>query len=225
MNSVRLYYIKYQGESDPAQIDELLMDQWLSELSSQKRQSVQRLLNHSDRMTSLFALRLLKMCAQDESIDNFKLCDVQYPDKGKPVWKNNNCFFDFNISHSNGLILIAVSKTVKVGVDVEKIRELKRLSFKMVMLPEEITRIKETPCLFFDLWSKKEAVVKAADTAGVSRMRDIKLNEDEAILDEKKWCLKNVSLNDQLDPQYAIYLATSEPVAELIIKGVSIDEL
>jgi len=222
MNSVRLYYIKHQGENDLAQIDQLLMNQWLSELSLQKKASIQRLLHNSNQMISLLGLRLLKMCAQDEGVNDFQLSDVQYPDTGKPYWTKNNAYnFDFNISHSDNLILIAVSKTVKVGVDVEKVRELKRLNFKMVMLPDELTDIHEAPSLFFDLWSKKEAVVKAADTAGLARMRDVKLSKNQAILDETAWYLKSIDLDDQ----YAIHLATSESVDELIIKNIPVNKL
>jgi len=86
MNSVRLYYIKHQGESDLAQIDSLRMEQWLSELSIHKQASIQRLLHYQNRVTSLLALRLLSLCAQDEGIRDFKLSDVQYPDTGKPLW-------------------------------------------------------------------------------------------------------------------------------------------
>lgn len=230
MNSVRLYYIRHNGESDLAQLDKESVGQWSSELSIQKQASVQRLVHNSNRMTSLLGSRLLKMCTQHENIDNFRLSDVQYPDTGKPFWKNNNnSFFDFNISHSGNLILIAVSKTLKVGVDAEKVRELKRLTFKKVMLPEELIQIHETPDLFFELWSKKEAVVKAADTAGLARISDVFLKENQAVLDETNWCLKRIDLDerddDRCDDKYAIHLATSEPVDELIIKHISIDEL
>ena len=229
MNSVRLYYIMHNGESDLAQINKESVSQWLSELSMRKRTSVQRLVHNSNRMTSLLGSRLLKMCVQHENIDNFRLSDVQYPLTGKPFWKNDNFFFDFNISHSGNLILIAVSKTLKVGVDAEKVRELKRLTFKKVMSSEELTQIHEKPGLFFELWSKKEAVVKAADTAGLARISDVSLKEGQAVLDETKWCLKRIDLDDRdddrRDDKYAIHLATSEPVDELIIKHISIDGL
>ncbi len=99
MNSVRLYYIQNQGESDLAKIDTARVEQWLSVLSEQKQASIQRLLNYPNRVTSLLGLRLLSLCAQDEGIRRFKLRDVQYPDKGKPFWKNENHYFpDFRKS-------------------------------------------------------------------------------------------------------------------------------
>jgi 4'-phosphopantetheinyl transferase len=221
MNSVRLYYIKHRGECDLAQIDAIQVEQWLSALSSQKQASIQRLIHYQDRVNSLAGLRLLRLCAQDEGIKNFKLSDVQYPDTGKPFWKNNKGYYDFNISHSGNLIVIAASATLKVGVDAEQIRLLKRLSFKRIMSADELADIEQTPALFFDLWSKKEAVVKAADTIGLARMSDVSLKQNMAVLDEEQWFLKSINLDDQ----YAINMATSKSVDELIVKQIKIKNL
>lgn len=220
MNSVRLYYISQQGDNNLAKLDKELVDQWFSELSAQKQASIQRLINESDRITSLLGLRLLKMCAQDECLDDFNLAGIEYPETGKPFWDNKD-FFDFNISHSGEMILAAVSQSLNVGVDVEKIRELKRLNFKMVMRDEELAQIHKTPDVFFNLWSKKEAVVKAANTGGIARMRDVKIINDLAILDKKEWHLKNIDLDDQ----FSIHLATSLPVDKLIINQIAIGNL
>ncbi len=226
MTSVRLYYISHQGESDLAQVKQQQVNQWLSELPSLKQASIQRLLHSSDRMASLLATRLLNMCAQHEGINAFKLSDIQYPDKGKPGWHSETgCFFDFNISHSENLIVAATSKTVKLGVDAEKIRELKSLNFKLVLSTDELSKIQQTPELFFDLWSKKEAVVKAANTTGLGRMRDVQLKQNHAVLDNKKWYIKNINLNATKMNQYAIHLAASEPVDEVIIKHILLSEL
>ena len=226
MNSVRLYYMIHKGKSNLAKVGNKQMDQWLSELSMSKRKTVQRLINSDDQIASLLASQLLKMCARDEAVDDFLLCDVNYPETGKPNWQSKQGYvLDFNISHSNQCVLVAASNTVKIGVDVEKIRELKNLSFKMVMLPDELKLIRETPNLFFALWSKKEAVVKAANTSGLSRMRDVILMEDQATLDGVDWYLNSVETGMQIDDQYEIYLATSEPVDKLIIKNIILEDL
>jgi len=221
MNSVRLYYIKHTGESDLSQIGQLQVEQWLSSLSVLKQGAIQRLLHHKNQVNSLAGLQLLKLCAIDSGIKKFNLKDIEYPETGKPFWKSGNVFFDFNISHSGDFILVASSESVSVGIDVEKIKELKRLNFKMVMSAEELVQIQKQPMLFFSLWSKKEAVVKAANTIGLARMSDVNLNAHSAELDEKKWHLKTVDL----DGAYAINLATSEPIDEFIVKQIQLTEL
>jgi len=221
MNSVRLYYIKHAGESDLSQIGPMLVEQWISSLSAQKQEAIQRLLHHRSKVDSLAGLQLLKMCTLDEGIMNFDLKEVEYPAGGKPYWQGEGSFFDFNISHSGDFILAAISQSVTLGVDVEKIKELKRLSFKRVMSSEELAKIQEQPRLFFDLWSKKEAVVKAADTVGLARMGDVSLNGSNANLDGRSWYLKTL----ELDEAYVINLATSEPVDEVIVKQIILTEL
>jgi len=94
-----------------------------------------------------------------------------------------------------------------------------------VLSADELAEIQQTPDRFFDYWSKKEAVVKAANTTGLGRMRDVQLRKNHAVLDNKKWYLKNIELNAPLLNQYAIHLATSEPVDEVIIKQILLSEL
>lgn len=226
MNSVRLYYINHNGKCDLAKVDKERIGRWLSELSAVKCKAVNRLINIEDQITSLLALQLLKMCVRDEEIDDFCLRDVRYPETGKPNWlSKQGHVLDLNISHSNTCIVVAVSDKVKVGVDAEKVRELKNLNFKMVMLPDELMSIRETPGLFFELWSKKEAVVKAADTSGLSRMRDVILTGDQAMLDGERWYLRNIKMEGKNKEPYEVYLASSEPADKLIIKNIVIEEL
>lgn len=226
MNSVRLYFTRINATDRPFMVDESLMQQWLSELSADKQRAIRRLLNASDRMASLLALRLLKKCAIDENINEFQLKDIHYPEAGKPRWQGgNHQQLDFNISHSHNLVMAAVSKTLTVGVDAEIIRELKNLNFKMVMSPDELKKIQQSPGLFFELWSKKEAVVKAANTTGIARMRDVDLLSDSALLDDKSWYLKTLHDDMKLGDEFSVHLATSAPVDDVIIKHITAREL
>lgn len=75
---------------------------------------------------------------------------------------------EFNLSHSEGLVLVAVARDVPVGVDVERVRplpearELARAHFA----PEEVEALAavqadERSRAFLTCWTRKEAVVKA----------------------------------------------------------------
>lgn len=226
MKSASLCYLIHQGDSELSQIDKQLMSRWLSELPLLKQSSVMRCVNFGDRMASLLASRLLIRCAKRAGIDNFQLSEVQYPDQGKPCWQSEaGHFFDFNITHTDNLIVVAASKTMKVGVDAEKIRELKNLNFKMVLSRDELAEIQQSPEQFFDLWSKKEAVVKAANTRGIGRMRDVQLKTGYAVLDDINWYLSSIELERQLLNQYAICLATSMPDANVVLKQYYLSDL
>jgi 4'-phosphopantetheinyl transferase len=225
MNTVRIYFTRLPLDGNSGRINDALLEQWLCELSVKKRTSIQRLINEKDRLSSLLGLLLLKRCVEDEGIAGFSLADIYYPKTGKPYWRRKSIQqIDFNISHSGDVIIVAISKTLKVGVDIEKIRSLKYSNYKMVMSPEELTQIRQTPELFFNLWSKKEAVVKAANTTGIVRMRDVNLYKEQAMLDDVCWHLKSLSKLMGLEDAFSVHLATSQLVADIILKDVSADD-
>ncbi|GLU32456.1 hypothetical protein Busp01_22980 [Trinickia caryophylli] len=75
---------------------------------------------------------------------------------------------DFNVSHSGGYALIALSATRRVGVDIESCRQALdwRQLGASVFAPEEAARVagvddEQGRRTFFDVWTAKEALVKA----------------------------------------------------------------
>lgn len=225
MNNVRLCYLNLE-EDDIAQIEQHHLRSWLAELPRDKQEAVQRLLHNSDRIISLLATQLLKICVDLEGIPDFCLADVRYPVTGKPMWNSKaGNELDFNITHSGNVIVVAVSRKMMLGVDIEMVRELKSLKFKRVLMPAELESIQKSPKKFFDFWTKKEAVVKAANTAGLSRMHDVQLQRECAVLDDKKWYLRKVELDSLLTNRYVCYLAVSGPVDEVICQKIFLDDL
>jgi 4'-phosphopantetheinyl transferase len=76
--------------------------------------------------------------------------------------------FEFNLSHSGALAVIAVSASSKVGVDVEKIRPLPDLDAiaRRLFTRAEYAQICASPPnrrvdTFFTCWTRKEAFIKA----------------------------------------------------------------
>ncbi len=231
-NEVRLYYTWRGGDKNHSVINEKLRQCWLNALSGEKKQAILRLLHKTDQDSSLLGLRLLKQCAMDLQVHNFDLAELEYKKQGKPCWPSTTGF-DFNISHSDNLVLVVASRQLKVGVDAEKIRPLKRLAFKAVMQPHELMQIQQQPESFFRLWSIKEAVVKAADTAGLSRMREVETGDAKRLgsrLHEASitvsfggncWYLRAIDI----DSRFTISLATSAALNELNIKHLSQESL
>lgn len=64
----------------------------------------------------------------------------------------------FNISHTAGLLVIAVSDC-SVGVDVEKVREVDT-RIKKRFTKAEAEYIGQSTTRFFEIWTKKEAFLK-----------------------------------------------------------------
>lgn len=86
---------------------------------------------------------------------------------GKPVLPNNPGLY-FNLSHSHGLGLIALSNSVEIGVDVEKVRLIENSLFlaERFFSPWESHTLSQQPSpemqsIFFQAWTRKEAFLKA----------------------------------------------------------------
>lgn len=81
----------------------------------------------------------------------------------------------FNLAHSEDLALIAVTRIGPVGVDVEYVRELKDMDqlvarFFSARENERFQKVaaNEKPAAFFNLWTRKEALLKATGE-GITR--------------------------------------------------------
>lgn len=250
---LRLYYTWRDSDKGDSLIEDDLCEHWLSELSPEKKAAISRLLHKTDQHSSLLGLQLVKYCAHDLQVADFSLSDIEYPVAGKPFWRGANLSvtedtkaqanepssaanFDFNISHSNALVMVIASTGMRVGVDVEKIRQLKSLNFKSVMLEHELALIKNQPEHFFRLWSIKEAVVKAANTAGLSRMLEVKIDAGEcaniasgagsfaAEFESRRWQVKQWRFDKaSKDKKFSVAVAASQTLGILEPTFVSID--
>ncbi|MGR5266342.1 4'-phosphopantetheinyl transferase family protein [Vibrio astriarenae] len=88
---------------------------------------------------------------------------------GKPFLANANHSLFFNVSHTQGLIVCAVSVESEVGVDVESLDKKRNFmaiakQYFSVQEFQSLTALsndKERKLLFFQLWTLKEAYLKA----------------------------------------------------------------
>ncbi len=86
---------------------------------------------------------------------------------GKPALTDRA--LDFNVSHSHGIALFAVTTRAQIGIDVEKVREDfgDYLSFsERFFAPGERAALRALPIearhrAFFTCWTRKEAYIKA----------------------------------------------------------------
>lgn len=93
-----------------------------------------------------------------------------YTAKGKPFLAEN-CYSDpleFNVSHSDDLVVYAITLGYSIGVDVEADRAINQLGqiLQRYFSPQEQADIKTYPVdqqsqRFFQFWTAKEAVSKA----------------------------------------------------------------
>lgn len=102
-----------------------------------------------------------------------KRLEFGYGSRGKPFLKkgSDGDRLRFNLSHSGELALVAVIRARRIGVDVERIREVKehlRLAGRYFATGEVATMRALPPEVqyeaFFNCWTRKEAYIKALGT-------------------------------------------------------------
>jgi 4'-phosphopantetheinyl transferase len=98
-------------------------------------------------------------------------------ENGKPALAENfaKAGIHFNLAHSENLALIAVTQLGMVGVDVEYVRPIKEMDALVARFfsPRENDAFQkipdnEKPAAFFNLWTRKEALLKATGE-GITR--------------------------------------------------------
>jgi 4'-phosphopantetheinyl transferase len=196
-------------------------------LSPEERQRAARFRIGSPRSNFILTRSTLRSLAGYYLGTSPQDLSFRYSEYGKPVLDGPSDL-RFNVSHTDGLALIAFVRTREIGVDVEKIKaatDAKTLAERFFSIRErgalENLSGEELHAAFFRCWTRKEAYVKARGE-GLSLpldQFDVSVAEDElkALLATRpdsseagKWMLRDLPTS----PGYAAALAVAETVRD-----------
>lgn len=131
---------------------------------------------------------------------------------------------DFNLSHSGGLIACAYSPDVRLGLDVELVRQVPLEDIVQALSPEERSTLHaatNSDIEFFRIWTFKEAVIKA-DGRGVGLdLPAIDSLGDRVRVDDSQWHVRRLQLHDGYDA----HLASDRAELAVDSREVTLDEL
>ena len=137
-------------------------------LSPAERRRGEKFLRPSDRHRFLNArARLRAVLSRYAEVPPADLA-FEIGTHGKPALSGGQAWLRFNLSHADGWMLLAVSRSREVGVDLEAVRE--KIEFEAVAAqcfrPEEVRTLKSLPSgeksnRFYALWTATEARLKA----------------------------------------------------------------
>jgi len=106
-----------------------------------------------------------------------------YGKNGKPFLGGKGESLEFNLAHSEHLALIAVATSGEIGVDVERVRILDDFDELVArFFSQRETRefrqlgIEEQPNAFFNLWTRKEAWLKATGEGIVHSLKHVEVS-------------------------------------------------
>lgn len=197
-------------------------DQLLVSLAPTLQRDVLRFIQPADRKRKLLGRLLLKQMLAEHRLGT--LDNVSLSEHGKPLMHIGPAF---NISHSGNYVVMAfcLEPGISIGVDIQEMsftdcREMAPL----VYCQEELDYLQRIPELyvnrFYDLWAKKEAILKAD---GQGFIRDPKQVN----------CLSNSSIDGiqywfhevKVDERYKSYIASTDSIRIIEVVEKGMDEL
>lgn len=211
-------HILYYKSSDH-DIDEAVISSWLAQLPNDKRQRLERLQVTKKRLLSLIGWQLLRYGMQLAGNKSFSLQQLRFPDHGKPTGIEG---WDFNLSHSGDLVACGICREGRIGIDVEHKRQLEPQRFKRYFTAEELNWMGHNADRFIDLWTRKEAVIKASGI-GLKGLSKVSTQSNLSAHDELgDWYLHRLELDDD----YLAHAATDMPTATIKhLQQISLAEL
>lgn len=184
-------------------------------LSPNERMRAVRLKRPQDRERFLEAhCAIRRLLAFELGVDPRRL-EFDAAAVGKPFLTRPAQKLEFNLSHSGCHGLIAVAKDRPVGVDIEVRRPISNpltVAFQ-IATPREAQLLKQLPASqvhssFFELWTRKEAVLKASGRGFSINPRELEVGfgpgRSYVNFDERIWTVESLAISSSVAAAVAI---------------------
>ena len=142
--------------SDAAKLTDGDLPRFLDALPPKRRACAERFKNPIDRAASAVGFLLVAKALRDAD-PSVSPSDWAIGEHGKPRLPGSD--LHFSLSHSDGLCA-AVTSRRPIGLDVERIRPLRRALLPRFCTPAEIASCENDPDLAVKIWTLREARAK-----------------------------------------------------------------
>ncbi|WP_321492446.1 4'-phosphopantetheinyl transferase superfamily protein [uncultured Desulfobacter sp.] len=202
---IHVFYTRADQISDLS-----LLRQYRDYLSLEEIQKADRYLKPEDRHLSLVSKALVRYLLSRVTGLNPKMLCFSVNEYGKPFlagWPD----IHFNLSHSHGAAVCALCRGTAVGVDLEDVERRMALSVaKRFFCTCEAELVSQVPDaekrkLFFDIWTLKEAYVKAVGRGLTLALDSFYFNAGEPVV--------QITFSDtgRIDPLWQFFQWRPEP--------------
>ncbi len=147
---------------------------WLAALPSGRQAELQAR-EPKARHRSLLASRLLAAALHRAGHPPALLATWRQAPRARPTLA---AALDFSLSHCDGRVVCALSSDGPVGVDVETVADVRAAEFMRYLDADERAWAGRSARRFASLWTRKEAVVKAAGSDGLRALADVRTQPD-----------------------------------------------
>lgn len=216
---MKIFYIHH-----PHQLNERAFSTYLQELPLSIQQKIRRYKRWKDRQAGLWGKLLLVKGLEQMGYGKNAINHLKYTHFQRPYFpKETAIHLDFNITHSGFVVACVLSKTQRIGIDVEEVRLIEIHHFTQQFSEKEMQQMynaDNTEKAFFERWCQKEAIIKV-DGRGLSiPLPQVHIEGSTARVEEQTFYLKSLNLVEG----YVSYLASTKPIGDVEVKKISIEE-
>lgn len=153
---------------DISALETTVFKKWLLGADEEKQKSINKIPTDGKKQLRIAADRLCRVSLSP--VLGMKPEEIVFGknDFGKPTAQGA----EFNISHSGSLAVCVVSKN-PVGIDIEKVRDIRPETAKKFATDEEIAYIGESSERLIKIWTLKEAYFKCLGTGLGSDIKSV----------------------------------------------------
>ena len=171
----------------------------------------QKFIRWQDQHAFVFGRLLLLEGLTKVGIDPGKINELQYNEHGKPFL---NEAADFCISHSGKYVICVLATNIRLGADIEVIKNIEFSDYEKVMTKEQWNEIETSSNplrSFFRLWTMKESVIKAEGLGLSIPLKEINPTHNVVEFRKTIWHLTEISIAKEA----CAYVASPIPKPDL----------
>lgn len=190
----------------------LLEAEWLGQLPLMRRAQLVRGLDGRARLRSLLGSRLLAAGLHRLGYGPHTLASLRHMPGSRPTL---DLPVDFSLSHCDGRVVCALSTHGSVGIDVERMGCLTAGDFHLYLNQHERAWAGQSARRFYSVWTRKEAVAKAAGSRGLRDVAEVEVDTrslaPRAVLAGRLWRTPEVPVG----PDHVAHLALADEPVEV----------
>jgi 4'-phosphopantetheinyl transferase len=186
--------------------------EWLGQLPNMRWGQLLGRRDGRTRLRSLLGSRLLAVGLRRLGYEPNALASLRHMPGSRP---SLDVPVDFSLSHCDGRVVCALSTHGPVGIDVERLGCLTAGDFRLYLNQDERAWAGQSAWRFYSVWTRKEAVAKAAGSRGLRDVVEVEVDTrslaPRAALAGRQWCTPEVPVG----PDHVSHLALADEPDEL----------
>lgn len=193
--------------------DEQTFKEQLGQLTQQQRARLLTYKDERDRQLRLQGKLLVGNMMQELGITGYTPNDIKYDEHNRPYTDHE---VDFNISHAGDIVVCGGVTGGRIGVDIENLKPINIADVSEVFCEDEwnmITNSAEPIATVYKLWTRKEAVLKAAGEGMLGEPSTVNVSADMVPYGDHIYNLYSVNIKDE----YIVSIATDREIGGLQI--------